>query len=261
MKKLMFALVAGACATVMADEIASANIVGYAQQDETKGNQAMKGTFFQTAGKENLDISDIKPVGTITDGCMWIKWWDTEKKSYSIKYEYVTELYDEKEQSLGYPGWGDPLTWVPVEKTFAPGEGFWLQANADNLKSQTSGEVYQPTTEYYAIPLTKGNQKMLINSFPVALNVQDLTVDVAKVSDGCAWIKWWDTEKKVYSIKYEYVTELYDEKEQSLGYPGWGDPLTWVPVAKTFAVGEGFWVQSNVDDLKIAFKNPFYKAK
>ena len=72
-------------------------------------------------------------------------------------------------------------------------------------------------------------------------------------------LKWWDPVTKKYGSNAVYVSELYDKNGDPIvpTTAGWGDD-DWVPVEKTFAVGEGFWWGVGKDNCTLCIPNPFY---
>lgn len=220
----------------------------------------MVGANFVSVGDEAIDIQDITVTGDPADESAWIKWWDPVAKVYGAKAYYVSELCDENGDALipTRAGWGDS-DWIPVEKTFAPSEGFWWGTGDDDLGLTLAGEVVQPKTEYVGRTIAKaGQQQMVINAFPMSLDIQDMTVD-GDPADESAWIKWWDPVAKVYGAKAYYVSELCDENGDALvpTQAGWGDS-DWIPVEKNFATGEGFWWGAGDDNITLCIPNPFY---
>ena len=234
--------------------------VGYTTVDLVPGKQVVKGASFVTVGDDELDLQDITVSGC-ADYEAQIWWWNGS--SYDAKAYWFTELYDADENGLGYSGWGDFLAWTPVDKTFAPGEAFWIQVNSDvgSASVTMAGQVASTSTseEYYGVPLTPGQQVQMTNPFPTGtLSLQDIkTVGCA---DYEAQIWWWNGSS--YDAKAYWFTELYDADENGLGYSGWGDFLAWTPISKAFTEGEGFWVQvnSDVSSATLKFPNPFYVA-
>jgi len=221
----------------------------------------MVGGQFVSIGEEAINIQDITVTGNPADTSAWIKWWDPATKVYSAKALYVSELYDDQGEAIvpKTAGWGDD-DWVPVEKTFVPGEGFWWGVGKANCGLTVSGEVIQPASEYVGRKITKANQQqMVINPFPMALDIQSIKVD-GSPADTSAWIKWWDPATKVYSAKALFVSELYDDQGEAIvpKTAGWGDD-DWVPVEKTFAAGDGFWWGVGKADCTLQMPNPFYK--
>ena len=224
------------------------------------GQQQMVGGTFVSVGEDYIDIQDITVTGDPSDEGAWIKWWDPVTKKYGSNAVYVSELYDKNGDPIvpTTAGWGDD-DWVPVEKSFVPGEGFWWGVGKDGCGLTLSGEVVQPATKYVGRTIAKmGQQQMVINAFPMELDIQNITVD-GEPDDGSAWIKWWDSTTKKYGSNVVYVSELYDEKGDPIvpTTAGWGDD-DWVPVEKTFAVGEGFWWGVGKDNCTLCIPNPFY---
>ena len=82
------------------------------------------------------------------------------------------------------------------------------------------------------------------------------------IIDGQAQIWWWNGS--TYDSMAFWYTDLYKDTEgvQTYGYAGWGDELYWMPITKSFADGEGFWIQVNdsADSATVKFPNPFYVA-
>ena len=193
-------------------------------------------------------------------------WWNGA--TYDAKAIWYTELYDENEEGLGYAGWGDFDMWMPIVKTFAPGESFWIQVNDSAAVADATftmaGQVesVSQADQYYAIPVIPGVQQQLTNPFPTGnLSLQNIKMS-DKLIDGQAQLWWWNGA--TYDAKAIWYTELYDENEEGLGYAGWGDFDMWMPIEKTFSNGEAFWVQVNdsakAEDATVSFPNPFYKA-
>ena len=147
------------------------------------------------------------------------------------------------EGSGEFPGFWDDGTGVPSTKTFAPGEGIWVQGAVDD-KMQTAGEV---STNDIVFSLADGNV-LVGNAFPVAVSLQDITV----------------TASDIYSVAIQTLTSggLADEfftwndwteyPEGSGEFPGFWDDGTGTPAAKQFAPGAALWVQgASGDKLRI----------
>ena len=77
----------------------------------------------------SIDIQGIK-LENGTDGCDWIMVFNPQTSSYD-SYTWFSELYsdDTYETSLGVPGWGN--NYVVETKSLNPGQGFWIQTQAD----------------------------------------------------------------------------------------------------------------------------------
>ena len=261
MKKLMFAAAIAAGLVAMGNGLESANTVGYESRSLTAGAQVINGANFVTVGENTLDIQSITMDENVTDGDAQIWWWNGS--TYDARAFWYTELYadEEGETTLGYAGWGDPEYWMPISKTFAPGESFWIKAGV-NATATLAGEVLTAAAneEYVGIDLTAGAQIQISNPFPVGeFSLQSIKMD-DNVTDGDAQIWWWNGT--TYDARAFWYTELYadEEGETTLGYAGWGDPEYWMPIAKTFLTGQGFWIKAGVNTT-VMFPNPFYVAE
>ena len=240
--------------------------MGYTTVDLVPGKQVVKGASFVTVGDDELDLQDIKMNAELGDGEAQIWWWNGS--TYDAMAFWYTDLYADEggETTLGYAGWGDELYWMPIAKTFAPGEAFWIQANGSVAAASVTmaGQVASASTseQYFGIPLVPGKQVQMTNPFPTGdLTLQSIKMN-AELGDGEAQIWWWNGS--TYDAMAFWYTDLYADEggETTLGYPGWGDELYWMPINKTFANGEGFWVQVNgsVESATLKFPNPFYVA-
>ena len=226
----------------------------------------MKGAQFVKVGGAPLSIQDIKMDDSLNDGDCEIWWYNPTTGAYDDHAYWFTCLYDMDGNELNIPGWGDGEFWAPIEKTFAPGEAFWIQPNG-GLASCTytmSGEVEvtDASDEYYAIPLVPGEQAQFTNPFPTgALNLQDIKMDDS-LNDGDCEIWWYNQTTGAYDDHAYWFTCLYDMEGTELNIAGWGDGEFWAPIAKTFDAGSGFWIQPNggLSSVNVLFKNPFYKA-
>ena len=228
----------------------------------TAGYQEMVGASFNSVGAEALDIQDITLVGDNANGTAWIKWWDPATKTYSPKAVYANPLCDPvTDDDLDYGGWGDEGDWYPIEKTFAPGEGFWFSPAKNGVGITTAGSVEKSANQYVGRTVdVAGRQIMVLNAFPTALDLQSIVLDNDN-ANGTAWIKWWDSTTKKYSDKVVYANPLCDPvTDDDLDYGGWGDEGDWYPVEKSFAVGEGFWFSPAKNNVTICFPNPIYVA-
>ena len=262
MKKMMLTAAVLAAGVAMAEGIAS-DIVGYSTKTvSTKGYQEMVGASFNSVGAEALNIQDITLVGDGANGTSWIKWWDPATKTYSAKAYYVSNFTDpeDEDEELEYGGWADD-DWYEINKTFAPGEGFWFGSGRNNVGMTTAGSVEKTANPYVGREvITKGQQIMVLNAFPTALNIQSIVLD-GDGENGTSWIKWWDSATKTYSTKAYYVSNFTDpeDEDEELEYGGWADD-DWYELSKTFEVGDGFWFGAGRNNVTICFPNPFYVA-
>ncbi len=125
MKKLITAAMTLALAAGMASaQVQSANIVGYTTQALPAEQQIIVGVPFQNVGGGPVDLQDIVVSGVAADATTVLWWWNKDTLTYTKAY-WVELDFDPENL-----GWGDPQDWLPITKTFAAGEGFWIQAPA-----------------------------------------------------------------------------------------------------------------------------------
>ena len=286
MKKVMIA--AAIAATLGAFGIESANTVGYQTMGLTAGKQVMKGAMFISVGSASLSLQDIRmDAATLADGTTQIWWWDKDTRKYTYAYwcpacnadgDYIDAsgnvVENEADAALV---WGDQLDWIAIDKTFAPGEGFWVQAASANVAPKVSiaGELAttDTTIQYVSANLTAGKQVQITQPMPVgAFGLQTVKMTGA-LADGTSQVWWWDMNTRKYTYAYwcpscnadgDYIdangTVVEDEKDAALV---WGDQLDWIAIDKTFEAGEAFWVQPASTSVApvILFPNPFYVAQ
>ena len=288
MKKLMFAAALAATAAIWAEGLESHNTVGYQTMDLTAGKQVMKGAMFVTVGDTALSLQDIRmDSDTLTDATTKIWWWNKDTRKYTNAFwcpacnangDYIdangTVVEEEKDAALV---WGDGETWVAIEKTFAPGEGFWIQPADDNVAPKVSiaGELAttDSTIQYLTANLTAGKQVQFTQPMPVGtFGLQTIKIS-GVLSDATTKIWWWNKDTRKYTNAFwcpacnangDYIdangTVVEEEKDAALV---WGDGETWVAIDKTFDAGEAFWVQPADDSVSpvLMFPNPFYVAQ
>ena len=138
MKKVMFAAAVAAGLAAFGEGIESANTVGYETRSLTPGQKVINGANFVTVGENAMSIQSITMDDGVGDGECSIWWWNTATGKYDASAYWYTELYadEDGETTLGYAGWGDFDYWMPVNKTFDAGQGFWIQPNG-GLSSAT----------------------------------------------------------------------------------------------------------------------------
>ena len=288
MKKLMFVAALAATAALWADGIESANTVGYQSMDLTAGKQVMKGAMFISVGEASLSLQDIRmDADTPADGGTRIWWWNKDTRKYTSAYWCPS--YNADGDPIDAQGnvvaseakaalvWGDELTWVAIEKTFAPGEGFWIQpdSGAPSPVVSIAGELAttDTTIEYISVNLTAGKQVQFTQPMPVgSFSLQTVKLAGAP-ADGGSRVWWWNKDTRKYTNAYwcpSYNADgdpidangnvVASEAQAALV---WGDELSWVAIEKTFDPGEAFWVQpdSGASAPAIQFPNPFYVAQ
>ena len=288
MKKLMFAAAVAAGLVAFGEGIESANTVGYQTMDLTAGKQVMKGAMFISVGDASLSLQDIRmDTATLADGSTRIWWWDKNTYKYTSAFwcpacnadgDYIdasgTVVQNEADAALV---WGDQSTWVAIEKTFAPGEGFWIQpdSGASSPAVSIAGELAttDPTVQYVTVNLTAGKQVQFTQPMPVGTFGLQTVKFTGALADGSSRVWWWNKDTYKYTSAFwcpacnadgDYIDAsgnvVQNEADAALV---WGDQSTWEPIEKTFDAGEAFWVQpdSGASAPVIAFPNPLYVAQ
>ena len=286
MKKVMFGLAVAAALGAFAIE--SSNTVGYQAMDLTPGKQVMKGAMFISVGEASLSLQDIRmDAATLADATTRIWWWNKDTRQYTNAFwcpacnadgDYIDAEGNvvEKESDAALV-WGDESTWVAIEKTFAPGEGFWIQASADNVSPKVSiaGELATTdnTIQYLTANLTPGKQVQFTQPMPIGTFGLQTVKITGVICDATTRIWWWNMNTRQYTNAFwcpacnadgDYIDAEGNvvEKESDAALV-WGDESTWVAIEKTFDAGEAFWVQPSGDAVSpvLMFPNPFYVAE
>jgi len=227
MKKVMMvtALAALAAGAMAEDVVPSGNIVGYAKLKLKDAKSIMIfGAVFKdiVSAQKDLHIQSIGTDAEIWDST-YLSWWDGTR---------WTEAYWTGE-------WQNAETLVPINKTFAVGEGFrFASYPGDTVIVQ--GELYTTsTTNSDTVVYLQNAVEMFVNPMPAEVDIQDIGTS-ADVWDS-AYLSWWDGTR---------WTEAYWTGE-------WQNAETLTPIDKVFAVGEGFRFASYKGD-GLSFPNPLY---
>ena len=289
MKKVMFAAAVAAGLAAFGDGITSANTVGYQEMGLTAGKQVMKGAMFISVGDASLSLQDIKmDASTAANAATQIWWWNKDTRKYTYAYwcpscnadgDYIdangTVVNDESKAARV---WGDGESWIAIDKTFAPGEGFWIQPDSGEVSPSVliAGELAttDKTIQYLTANLTPGKQVQFTQPMPVGtFSLQNVKMDPSTAANAATQVWWWNKDTRKYTYAYwcpscnadgDYIdatgTVVSDESKAALV---WGDGETWIAIEKTFEVGEAFWVQPDSGELtpKVMFPNPFYVAE
>ena len=136
MKKLMFAAVAGLCATVACADVSSANVVGYDQVEVFNGQMNLLNAPWQTILNENGKVelqSCMSREGLISLGVNYemgdyINTWNFELGTWGNPYYYVDQPVDfGPEYTDVWCNWleSDP---IPDTTNIPANSGFWYYA-------------------------------------------------------------------------------------------------------------------------------------
>ena len=210
--------------------------MGYAQSEfDVAGNKALAAQFLPITG-EGFSIQDISFTADDIYGVSLQTLTVGGKANEFFTWNDWTEY---PENSGKFPGFWDDGSGVPATKTFAPGEGIWVQG-AIGDKMTTAGEVGKSDI---IVPLATGNV-LVGNGFPVSLSVQDIVV----------------TANDIYGVAIQTLTaggkadefftwnDWTEYPENSGEFPGFWDDGSGVPSTKVFAPGVALWVQGTTGD-------------
>ncbi len=286
MKKLMVAAAVAAGLVAFGEGIESNNTVGYQTMDLTAGKQVMKGAMFISVGEASLSLQDIRmDSNTLADGTTMVWWWnkDTRKYTYAVwclscnaDGDYIDANGTVVSEDKAALVWGDGEGWIAINKTFAPGEGFWIQPGDDAPAPTVSiaGELAttDTTVQYVSANLTPGKQVQFTQPMPVgAFSLQTVKL-TGSLADGTSMVWWWnkDTRKYTYAVwclscnaDGDYIDANGTVVSEDKAALVWGDGEGWIAINKTFDPGEGFWIQPGDDAVNptVQFPNPFYVAQ
>ena len=217
----------------------SANTVGY-QKIQLHAGYNMIGAQFIKVGGDKLNVADNDFLPDSSVGGV-----DT------TSYEFTTYImpwmgtgYAESFYWAGEAGLGEDYDnkwldsdWLPVSREFDASEGTWLWTPSAGSIT-VSGEVI---TTNVTVQLTPG-YNMVCNPFPCTTTLSSIVpaasmsgVDTTSYEFTSYIMPWTGTgyAESIYWSGEAGMGEDYDNK--------WLDS-DWLPVSKTFARGEGFWL-------------------
>ena len=254
MKKLMTIAAAALCASVFADGITSANVVGY-DQFGLRGNGAAigAGASFVNVDGSDLTLGDITVTGYDTkdgyaEGQVQAKQLDGYGRGGTTYY-----WCDFVEEETAYKGWYDNDMNEYNDLKLAPGEGLWIYSPSTDFKIQSSGAV--PASAISVTLRGNGAAKMVANPMPTTLTLAQVSVEGYDANDGYA-------EGQVQAKKLDGYgrggTTYYfcDFEEEGITYFGWydNDMNDYNDVEVT--PGEGLWIYSPSTDFSVVFPSP-----
>ena len=227
-----------------ADSIESTTVVGYSTQSTLIGF-VMSGAAFTSIGSEGCSVQDIKPVGeNVADWCHYISLMNADS-STGETYVYLTADGAPDGKTAGWYDSNDGETFI--EHTFAPGKGFFFNSDVDGVRLQSSGLINLDTVK---IPASIGFCA-IANPRAMDLNVQDIVMTGANVSDWCHYISLMNADSSTGET-YVYLTADGAPDGKTAGWYDSNDGETFIK--HTFAPGEGFFFNSDVNDVTVQFK-------
>ena len=174
--------------------------------------------------------------------------WDPVTRTWE-KILHWNEAYEtlESEETIG-EGWGDGEGTL-INKMVTPGTAFWITTLKDTTVT-IPGQVAS-AADASNLKTIGGSQDLIAGVFPVALNIQDISLDNG--SDGGDSIMLWNADRTWTKILH--WNEAYEtlESEESIG-EGWGDGEGTL-IQKTLDPAQGFWINT-LKSCTITFKSP-----
>lgn len=235
--------------------------------------------FVQTSGG-NINITEITPTvdGAVPgDGGFLLTWYDRTTGGYKRAgwcegtYPTAADMDADKNWS-DVAAWGDGDYVAITDKNFVPGEWMLVQPNLDGESVITAAGALATTDKTAAANavaiVNDGRLTAAGNPLPVATDIQEITgtVDGAIAGDGGFLLTWYDRTTGGYKRAgwcegtYPSAADMEADENWS-DTPAWGDG-DYVKTTKSFAVGEGFLVQPNLDGVsRLLFPNPFYEGE
>lgn len=210
MKKLMSLValaVVGSVVAASAQEVLSANAVGYVKRTIPAGGLQIVSVPFDNIASDDgsykfgeTQIAADAPIGTS------VMFWDADAQQWAVG-------------SKGGKGWGSY-----ANKTLEAGEPFFLQnAGTDSLEVTAAGEVpsVEKTTRAYA---GGDGLSFIANPYPVDCNFGD--TELATQLPVGASVMFWDADSQQWAVG-------------SKGGKGWGSYAS-----KAVEAGEGFFIKT-----------------
>ena len=280
MKKLMFALVAAGAAAVMAEEIASENIVGYTtktipatqylmlavQFDNTDGTAMNADEAFQLdkapASWVDPEKDDECIAGWYTNApCLKIPLGMVDQ-GYRDLYYTCNACYEESTDVWkGKQGWADMSGMLVEAPALLAGYGVWIKAANEPVTVTIAGGVKASSADTFS---GGAGYNLLRLPYPVTINAGDSNIDWGLTSQAPAsWvdpenddecITGWYTNAPCLKIPLGTVNQGYRDLyytsnacyEESTdvwkGKPGWADMSGMLVTDANIPEGQGFWL-------------------
>ena len=225
---------AALCAAVGFADIESANVVGYYTYDLEAGYNFVT-PVFENVGGGAMSIQDVKVLGS--DGWATEAIFGLDADGLLTGEDFTWQCPDAS--GLDYFAWID-AEGAEADYTFAPGAGFYLYADSDELKLQTCGQV---TVGAFTRTLVAG-YNFTGNFSPVDLDLQDLKIEG---SDG------WATEA-IFGLDADGLLTGEDFTWQCPDASGL-DHFAWInadgeeATGVTVKAGQALYLYADSDDL------------
>ena len=240
MKKLMFAGIAALCATVVADGIESANIVGYNTVPSiSKAQYVALGVQFENCNGGAIPVKDLVQVGSIQGsaamgGADQIWRWNTASATWTKYYYY---------SSRGTTRWVESTdTTKETTDTVPAGETVFFLRNGGTTSLTLSGAV-KLMEGASSVTVAKAQLAFMANPWPTPISIASFNSNYATGSTaqgsaamgGADQIWRWNTATSTWTKYYYY---------SSRGTTRWVESTdTTKETTDTIPAGEGFFFQ------------------
>ena len=255
MKKLMIATaIAAFCGAVLADGIASANVVGYTSKAVTAGKFYMIGTQFDKAGTTTagrIDMNDLIQLSSDLTPGLFEDDFATAPQIQVLsaaggynKYYYISDGTDDKDDELGYAAWCDDYGYELTDAAkLELGKGFWFISPVASGTITTAGQVSELASKTLSFPANKFT--ILSNPYPKAVSLQSVTTSATPglFEDDFATAPQIQVLSAVGGYnKYYYISDGTDDKDDELGYNAWCDDYGYELSGTQIDAGAAFWI-------------------
>ena len=256
MQKMITGFAALLIAVAAIAQTNQSQIVGFSTMETTGTKMDIFGVSFQKVGvffgsvsgeDADLTIQDIQPGTGYGDGADLIRVWNPITGQYVEAY-YCDETVDENEQNCG-SGWGD-AGGIRLDIPIAAGQGYWL-TTIGNASAAVAGEVLPKTDNI--VPTLAKKMDLICNTFPVAINIQDVKPVSGIKGRGVDLLRVWNPLTETYVYAY-YCSSTYDSTWTTDLGEGWADSY-WIRLNVPIAVGQGFWLTTDADS-EVSFPVP-----
>ena len=158
----------------------SANVVGYSEVGLRFGAKGVGSCFVNVDSTKPVNLQDIKATGYASedgyaDEEIYVQPLDAYGRTIASYYWYDSE-------DDGMHGWYDDEGEYAEGVILPPGEGLYARAPDESFGLQSAGQV--PTSDI-SVTLRFG-AKIVVNSTPVSVNIQNVTVTGYSIEDGYA---------------------------------------------------------------------------
>jgi len=247
----------GVTASVVADSVTSANVVGYVKTaaPAADGFEIISIASFGTNDTVNLqdaimNLEDLNASTTEANADKIIVWDNSVYTTYGLFDDGGTNSFW---METGTAGWFFPSSAAPASVTISRQDAVWFQTGTGGAANSivTSGSVRND--QQCDVPV--GGFSLLAYPFTSSINLTNLVV-----SNATASVTEADADKiTVWSGAVYTMYGLFDDGGTNsfwmeTGTAGWFFPSSAAPTPADLPLGKGFWYQSADGAKTIGFK-------